>query len=238
MRIITLLPLLGACFVVPYFLLEKGGVESIVDRWYGRDQANPVTEPYAAAGTSITANSSGVALTDTTAPFRTISSSSGPQLPVELAPIMSLEEVFDFKITPNWVLGRWPTVTTGLRRNDLVGYRVPLVTGTDKNDVTGSLTYYFGQTQQLQQILFEGDTGDGRRLVGWATSQMGMQQYASTDPGVYLYRQVDNETAVSELQLRPSRMMQTGDAAQRFGVSIKLTRPVPAKPKKSFFWSS
>ena len=42
----------------------------------------------------------------------------------------SLDEVLRFDLTPDWILHRWPRVSTGLAQLDLQGYRVPLVSGT------------------------------------------------------------------------------------------------------------
>src|SRR5580693_6434885 len=73
--------------------------------------------------------------------------------------------VFSFDITPEWILARWPSVSTGLAQLQLEGYRVPLVTGTGQQDVAGALTYYFGARQKLQRINFVGVSGDSRGLV-------------------------------------------------------------------------
>ena len=46
---------------------------------------------------------------------------------------------------------RWPRVTT-VPQFALAGLRVPLVTGTQIDDLAGSLTYYFDRTDQVQRI--------------------------------------------------------------------------------------
>ena len=71
--------------------------------------------------------------------------------------------VFHFQITPEWIVAHWPAVSTGLAQLQLEGYRVPLVTGTARHDLAGSLTYYFNAEQKLQQITFVGTTGDPDR---------------------------------------------------------------------------
>ena len=43
---------------------------------------------------------------------------------------------------------------------DVQGYRVPLVTGTSRDDLAGSLTYYFDKTHHVTHIHFRGTTGD------------------------------------------------------------------------------
>ncbi len=57
-----------------------------------------------------------------------------------------------FDVTVEWVMQRWPRVSTGLPYLQLQGYRVPLVTGTKVADLAGSLTYYFNARQQVQRI--------------------------------------------------------------------------------------
>ena len=64
--------------------------------------------------------------------------------------------VFDFQITPESIVAHWPAVSTGLAQLQLEGYRVPLVTGTAKHNLAGSLTWYFNAQQKLQQITFVG----------------------------------------------------------------------------------
>ncbi|NIP87150.1 MAG: hypothetical protein GTO03_16955 [Planctomycetales bacterium] len=231
MRKIFFLILLAASFAVPYFLLERRGAESLVDRFYGRDGAtrtagadsfsspdnDPAADTYAASAPS--------AVPITSASYR-------PHPLLELAPLMNLEDVLSFRITPAWVLARWPQVTTGLKRDNWFGYRVPLVTGTDQNDITGSLTYYFGPTQQLQQLTLEGDTGDARRLVNYLTTQVGLQAAKATEQGVYLYRKQESDQVVSELRLRPENVAKVPQGSQRFQISLVLNRPPPAR--KSF----
>ena len=96
----------------------------------------------------ITANIAGPGSPDTTAARRTS------------VRVQDASSVFDFQITPEWIVAHWPAVSTGLAQLQLEGYRVPLVTGTAQHDLAGSLTYYFNAEQKLQQITFVGTTGD------------------------------------------------------------------------------
>ena len=109
---------------------------------------------------------SGGGSSGSSAPTLLIGSNS---LQADTMPLPSLAEVLRFDATVDWVLQRWPRVTTGLPYLQLQGYRVPLVTGTGLADVAGSLTYYFNARQQVQRITFRGTTGDPQRfgsLVG------------------------------------------------------------------------
>jgi hypothetical protein len=234
MRKIIFLTMLAASFGVPYFLFEARGVESLVDRWYGRDSSATAEERDGNVDVSYNVDDTLAAQTYAPPSVPATTASYRPNPLLEVAPIMNLEDVLNFNITPAWVLSNWPQVTTGLQKDNLFGYRVPLVTGTDENDVTGSLTYYFGPTQQLEHITLEGDTGDARRLVNLLTTQLGLQPQMATEQGVFLYRKLESEKVVSELRLRPENIMTAHRARQRFQISLALNRPAPAR--KSFFW--
>jgi len=117
-----------------------------------------------------------------------------PEVPIEGHPVVNLGEVFNFAVTKQWVVQRWPRVFTGLQEPDvkhpghvLQGYRVPLVTGTRVDDLAGSLVYYFNYQQQLQQISFLGSTGDPRRLVQLIVQQYGLQRTATRNPAQHVY---------------------------------------------------
>ena len=49
---------------------------------------------------------------------------------IEGSPVGDLAEVFRFDVTTDWILRRWPRVSTGLAEIQLQGYRVPLMTGS------------------------------------------------------------------------------------------------------------
>lgn len=99
-----------------------------------------------------------------------------------------LAEVLSFQVTPRWITDRWPRVSTVRAERDLVGLRVPLVTGTGFDDFAGSLTYYFDAGQRLRRITLHGQTGDDRQLVGMAVQQFGMHPEPNLAAGVYLLR--------------------------------------------------
>lgn len=61
-----------------------------------------------------------------------------PTGPVQATPDRSLTEVFQFNITPEWIMRCWPQVATGLDQVQLQGYRVPLISGTAESDVAGA----------------------------------------------------------------------------------------------------
>lgn len=140
------------------------------------------------------------------------------------SPSWALDEVLRFDVTPAWVLGHWPRVSAGLAEVDLQGYRVPLVTGGMSDDLAGSLTYYFNEREQVRRITFFGTTGDGRRLVALLATRFGLAREADVDPGVFLYRARDGRTVLSELRIKPARVVRADEPNARFDVALVLQR--------------
>ncbi len=129
--------------------------------------------------------------------------------------------VFDFQITPEWIVAHWPAVSTGLAQLQLEGYRVPLVTGTAQHDLAGSLTYYFNAEQKLQQITFIGTTGDPRPLIGLLTSRFHLTRRLVNDPGLVVYEAVhSNNQPASSLQIRLAPLAQPNDPYRRYDVEL------------------
>jgi hypothetical protein len=137
----------------------------------------------------------------------------------------NLADVFRWDVSPPWVLGRWPRVSAGLADVDLQGYRVPLVTGGQSDDLAGSLTYYFDRRQRLKRMLFQGSTGDGRRLVALLATRFGFVREWNNDPSLYLYRVRDGKKVVSELRIQPARVVRADSPHSRFDVALLIARP-------------
>jgi hypothetical protein len=145
--------------------------------------------------------------------------------PVERAPLPSLEEVLRFDATVEWVMQRWPRVSTGLQYMQLQGYRVPLMTGTGLSDVAGSLTYYFNAGQRVQRITFRGATGDPTRLVMLLTSRYHFARRLTNDPGVVLYEVVDSSNKpAGTLKIRSARVVKASEPHTRFEVDLAMNR--------------
>lgn len=139
--------------------------------------------------------------------------------------VRDLSEVLQFDATPAWVIARWPRVTSGLAELDLQGYRVPLVTGTGQDDLAGSLTYYFDRTQRMTRIDFHGTTGDPRKIISLVTTRYSFEPQTSTDPGMMLYQVRWNGKALSELRIRPSRVVRADQPFTRYEVQLAMKRP-------------
>lgn len=98
-----------------------------------------------------------------------------------------IEQVFRFDLTPQSIASRWPRVSTVAGSDpDQLGMRVVLVTGTQPDDIAGSLTYYFDQHHQLQRITFTGMTRDPRRLLAAVVTPYRLRSQPTTDAAYYV----------------------------------------------------
>ena len=113
----------------------------------------------------------------------------------------------------------------GLPDADQQGYRVPLVTGMRDDDLAGSLTYYFNKQQRCRRITFQGTTGDARRLIALVTKRFGFVQHATDDPSLLVYQSRWNGRAISEVHIRPARVVRSSDPQSRFEVLLALNDP-------------
>jgi len=150
-----------------------------------------------------------------------------PLVPPSNVKIQDASAVFDFQITPEWIVAHWPTVSIGLAQLQLEGYRVPLVTGTAQSDLAGSLTYYFNAEQKLHQITFLGTTGDPRPLIALLTGRFHLTRRLVNDPGLVVYEAVhtDNKPA-SNLQIRLASAAQPNEFYRRYDVKLSVERPI------------
>ena len=152
-------------------------------------------------------------------------------LEVEGPRVKDLGEVFRFDISTGWIMNRWQRVSTGLAQLQLQGYRVPLVTGTAKNDLAGSLTYYFNPSQQVQLITFNGTTGDATKLIRFLTKRYGFARRIANDAGLFVYEvPTPDGKARSVLRVRTSGILKANEPLRRFELTLVLERP-PAKKK-------
>jgi hypothetical protein len=146
-------------------------------------------------------------------------------VPLEGAEVGQFWEVLRFDLTPSFVTERWPRVTTSLYELDLQGFRVPLVTGTNPDDLAGSLTYYFNQQRRLQRITFAGTTGDYRRLLQLLTAHYGFVSRPTNTPNVILFEVPSSEPAASYLWIRPVDVLRADQPLNRFQLTLVLERP-------------
>ncbi|MGD9125823.1 MAG: hypothetical protein PVH19_00460 [Planctomycetia bacterium] len=149
-----------------------------------------------------------------------------PKVPVHEGVVTDFAEVFRFDVSSDWIMNRWPRVSTGLSQPRFQGYRVPLVTGTRLDDVAGSLTYYFNPYQQVQTITFNGTTGDATRLIQMMSQKYGFQRQLTKDGGLFVYIVPNEKEKVqSMMRIRPAGIIRADAPHSRFQVDIILQRP-------------
>ena len=144
-------------------------------------------------------------------------------LPIAGAPVSDFSELFRFDATPQWVTSRWARVTAFPTPEGWQAMRVPVVTGTQVDDLAGSLTFYFDSLHQVQRITFKGSTGDVQRLVAWSTSTAGLKRETTLAAELYTRRWSGRATAVLAIQNHP--VMRSSDSLHRFDLLLELNPP-------------
>lgn len=138
-------------------------------------------------------------------------------------PVYHVGEVLRFDISPAWVTGRWPRVTTTLSEQGMEGLRVPLVTGTRPHDLAGSLTYYFDNQQRVQRLTFEGYTGDAGQLVAVITQHYRLQAEPTLHAGMYVARWNGHPTSVVRITRAP--IITHDSPRSQLQILVELNRP-------------
>jgi hypothetical protein len=214
--------LLATAAGAPYLLMEEDGISSLTQQVTGvfssSDAASGVPQsPYTPVGLT----------RDVPSEYGYGARAQHPQLATAdwLAgpPVRELNEVIRFDIPPSWVTGRWPRVTTTLSETGMEGLRVPVVTGTQIDDLAGSLTYYFDAQHRVQRLTFEGYTGDDRRLAALVMQDFGLQREASLHAG--LYAAWWNATPTSVLRVARAPVISSATPHAQLQVFLELNRP-------------
>ncbi len=188
--------------------------------WAGQAEAS------VAAWTSSSGDSPPLPASDNpTAPPQLVSLPTADDLPeLMVGPrVEDFGEVFRFDLPPRWVVSRWSRVTTILAEYDLEGLRVPFVSGTDLDDIAGSLTYYYDKQHQLQRISFEGRTGDERRLVQFMQQAFNLKVEPSHYAGLLLEKW--NGQPKSVLLIRHAPVVLSAEPHSRLEITLELNRP-------------
>ena len=132
-------------------------------------------------------------------------------------------EVFRFDANTQWLQNNWPRISIVASREDYTGYRVPLVTGPNPDDLTGSLTFYFDRTNMCQRISFSGVVSDPNRLLRFARDTFQMQPEQRLGPGIYtteVARQVR-----SLLAIESPKVLYADQSQQTLNVTLELNNP-------------
>ena len=144
-------------------------------------------------------------------------------VPIEGTPVSDLSEVIRFNITPEWVMQRWPRVTAELSDLDLEGLRVPLVTGTARHDLAGSLTYYFDDRKYVQRITFHGFTADEQPLVELLVKHCVLRPEPTLGRGLYLAKW--SGIPRSALWVRHAPVIDASQQFTQLELELELNRP-------------
>jgi hypothetical protein len=147
---------------------------------------------------------------------------SPPNPSVEQTPIVSLAEILRFDITPEWVMSRFPRVTTQLSELNLDGLRVPLITGSTPSDLAGTLTYYFDRYKRLQRVSIHATVGDPSRYSYELRQAYRMSPEASLGGDLYVIRW--NSKPVSLLYVSPASVVYADSLYGRYQLFLELNQ--------------
>jgi hypothetical protein len=139
-------------------------------------------------------------------------------------PLVTMDEAFRFNITPQWVMSRWPRVTSGLPDANLHGMRVTLITGLSTDDLAGALTYYFTSGQRVARLTFSGTTGNPRKFVAMVQQRFRFEPFNS-QPGVEKYEIRWNGEAHSELLIRHASVLKSSMPNARYQIQMSVVDP-------------
>ncbi|MBC8356314.1 MAG: hypothetical protein H8E66_30415 [Planctomycetes bacterium] len=137
--------------------------------------------------------------------------------------IEELAQILQFNITPQWIMQRWSRVSTIHTDTGLEGLRVALVTGTNVDDIAGSLTYYFDDQQQLRRITLDGLTGDDRQLANLVSQQFNLRPEPALGAGLYIARWNGRPTGVLHITHAP--VVRSRRPHERLEIMLELNQP-------------
>jgi hypothetical protein len=177
------------------FLTMMAAALGVPYAWFNENFSGPIRNTLTSlhsVASSVTANRNGQSSTASASripPSTFAASTSGVHASGLMIPsIHQLTDVLRFDISPRWVIDQWGRVSTVHAEQNLEGLRVPLVTGTNVDDITGSLTYYFDAQRRVRRITLHGQTGDERTLVAIGTTHFGLRQEPSLRAGAFINR--------------------------------------------------
>lgn len=194
--------------------------------WYNESISGPVRNTFNTLKESVSSPSSSAAYRPTgAAGFGAPDTRGGPHrsdgTPLT-SPYLPLAAVLRFDVTPRWVTQQWPRVSTVHAKSELIGFRVPLVTGIERHDVTGALTYFFDAHQRLQRITLQGQTGDERQLTALA-SRFGLKTEPSLTAGMLLARW--NGRPINVLRIVHAPVIRADEPTAKYLVDLELNDP-------------
>jgi hypothetical protein len=137
-------------------------------------------------------------------------------------PVMSLADVLRFDISPDWVISRFPRVSTLLSDTQLDGMRAPLITGSSPSDLAGTVTYYFDRYKQLKRLTVHATVGDPTRFVAELQRSYQMSQEPSLGGSLYAIKW--NGSPTSLLHVSPASVVYNDLPYGRFNLFLELNQ--------------
>lgn len=150
------------------------------------------------------------------------SSTTSDAMP-QFRPISALSEVVRFDISPSWVPQRFPRVSIVSADPRLDAMRVPLVTGTNPNDLAGTLTYYFDRYKRLQRVTVHALSGDPSRFVAELQHAYQLQQQPSLGGGLYIRKW--NGLPTSLVYTAPAPVITADEPYSRYQFFLEINQP-------------
>jgi hypothetical protein len=144
--------------------------------------------------------------------------------PIDGAQFTSVNQIFRFDVTKEWVYQNWSRKSTGPTDVGLYSVRVPLVMSPSMTGLAGSLTYYFNAQNQVEHISFRGRTGDTTPLVQLLTTTYQLEPVGAAT-GERLYQLQYRGAVQSELRTHPEAILYSTSANQSIVVELELARP-------------
>lgn len=222
-RILLPAVVLGAAIGVPYVASNWPKLKASVFGGSASNSSAARFQPVSASNYSTSNYSAAPQLPAVTPNGVPIGAGLNPQ--ADETPMVDMTEAFRWEATPQWILSRWPRVSSELPAENLQGMRVALISGLRVDDVAGSLTYYFNASQKCAKITFFGTTGDPRRLVALLVDRYGFKPFASSEPGVVQYQIRWNGAAHSWLDIRPAAIVRSSSPYTRYAVQVSISDP-------------
>jgi hypothetical protein len=225
-RTLLFLAILTAAGTVPYLLMrgsedksESAGTNTQPTSLWNRLTGQTTALGQNAAGTAGQPN--GSAVLDLPEP---------PGRPIEYPPMsgppgVTLPDLLRFDLTPAWLRQNWAHVTSCLTEPDWQGLRVPVVTGTQFEDLAGTVTYSFNTKQQVERIHLYGLAGDAEPVAAFVQQRLGMRQYPSSD--WLLYLGFFHEEPLSMLRIRTLSTQAAQKTSARYEIDLEMNLPRP-----------
>lgn len=143
-----------------------------------------------------------------------------PTTPIDFVPVFDLREIIRFDISPPWVQQRWSRSSAAPQSEQgYQGLRVPLVAGTGTADLTGALTYYFDEKNEVQRIQFQGSSNNPNAIEKLLTTYF---QFQAVDDVRGLYAPVFDQQARGMLRFSMPAFYDRNQAAQQTQVAFEI----------------